>query len=77
MNTALSTARSTTLHIKDNPYRILPHSAAIKFHNLKLPTYHAADPALLTVSAYTRQTIPAMLNSNYIGYVYALMKTAE
>ena len=29
---------------------ILPHSAAINFHNIKLPTYHA-DPALLTVSA--------------------------
>ena len=40
-----------TLH---NPYQ--PHSAAIKFHNIKLkfPTY-PTDPALLTVSAYCIQ----------------------
>ena len=45
MNTVLSTAHSTAFHIKDDPYQILPHSAAIKFHsnkisrhNLKLPT---------------------------------------
>ena len=39
----------TAFHIKDDPYHILPHSAAVK--HLKLPTYHAG-PALLTVSAY-------------------------
>ena len=50
MNTVLSTAHSTAFHIKDSPYRNLPHSAEIEFH-LKLPTYHT-DPALLTVSAY-------------------------
>ena len=53
MNTVLSTTHSTAFHIKGNPY--LPHSAAIKFHNikLKLPTY-PTDPALLTVSAYRK-----------------------
>ena len=77
MNTVLNTARSTALNMKDNPYQILPHPAAIKFHNIinvKLPTYHA-HPALLTVSAYTRQTIPAMLNSNYIGYKVSFIPT--
>ena len=64
MNTVLSTTHSTAFHIKGNPY--LPHSAAIKFHNikLKLPTY-PADPALHTVSAYHSFYIPAMLSSNY------------
>ena len=70
MNAILSTAHSTAFHIKENPYQILPHSAAIK---LQLPTNHA-DTALLTVSAY-RQTIPAMLNSNYIGYEVSFIPT--
>ena len=48
-NTVLSTTHSTAFHIKDNSY--LPHSAAIKFHNIKLTT-SPTDPALLTVSAY-------------------------
>ena len=32
MNMVISTAHSTAFHIKDLPY--LPHSAAIKFHNI-------------------------------------------
>ena len=72
-NTKLSTLNehgtqhySKAFHIKGNPY--LPHSAAIKFHNikLKLPTY-PTGPALLTVSAYHSFYIPTMLSSNYIA----------
>ena len=32
MNMVLSTAHSTALNMKDNPYQILPHLAAVKFH---------------------------------------------
>ena len=42
-------------------------SNKISQHNLKLPTYHTDPCSTCSHFLHTRQTIPAMLNSNYIA----------
>ena len=71
----LSTACSTALNMKDNPYQILPHSAAIKFHNITSNPQHTMQTQHCSQFLHTRQTIPAMLNSNYIGYKVSFIPT--
>ena len=61
--------------MKDNPYQILPHSAAIKFHNITSNSQHTMQTQHCSQFLHTRQTIPAMLNSNYIGYKVSFIPT--
>ena len=75
MNTVLSTACSTALNMKDNPYQILPHSAAIKNYNITSNSQHTMQTQHCSQFLHTRQTIPAMLNSNYIGYKVSFIPT--
>ena len=65
MKTTFSIALSTVVHIKDNPY--LPYPAVIKFHNITYTLTCYTDPALYIC---TRQTIFAMLSSNYIAAIH-------
>ena len=68
MKTTLSIALSTVVHIKDNPY--LPYPAVIKFHNITYTLTCCTDPALYSFYICTRQTIFAMLSSNYIVAIH-------
>ena len=59
----------------ENPYQILPHSAAIKFHNITSNSQHTMQTKHCSQFLHTRQTILAMLNSNYIGYKVSFIPT--
>ena len=63
---------------KDNPYQILPHScifSSSKIYNITSNFQHTMQTQHCSQFLHTRQTIPAMLNSNYIGYEVSFILT--